>query len=384
MPTATDPGPVEWNRDRVRNFTPEFAIGYAQALVALDGEPYDQARFFRELLERGVVREPRATANRDREELYRERWDSYLGKIREFGMGFAVDEQRKGSSSKKPIWHASEIAHGLASGGISYQQFMAIQMTRTQLPRPNLPLQPRAREELARGASVRPLGLLLDVFSGLREADVDPHLSREDFAQLRRLGLRTNAESLVREFVERREHGETSADWRSDSPGDADIWVNEFIATGYIRRLTSTAVEEPWLAANWALWDQARDVDAATPMSRYSADGTGVEDHLVQLGKMPSALQWEALAVPPAVVVFERSGEAQLENNGSAIVGLAGFVGGLGEGAKVILNGQEGARHLMFEVIRPNASVTGSESTYHVSASVRVAAFRPDRQPVIG
>ena len=153
---------VNWTRSRVVNFTAEFALPYVGLLVDLDGQPYVQAQFYKHLADVGIV----SDVDQEKSEaeivaLRAKRWDSYLGKIREFGLGFAVDETRKGGQTKRSFWKASDVAKDLAHGRLNFRQFMALQLTRFQLPRPSMPLQPGPRKEIEQGVKVRPLKLIL-------------------------------------------------------------------------------------------------------------------------------------------------------------------------------------------------------------------------------
>ena len=129
---------VNWTRSRVVNFTAEFALPYVRLLVKLDGQPYEQAQYFKYLADAGIVND--VDQERSKAEIFKlrgKRWDSYLGKIREFGLGFVVDETRKGGrTTQGTFWRASNVAKDLASGRLNFRQFMALQLTRFQLPRP--------------------------------------------------------------------------------------------------------------------------------------------------------------------------------------------------------------------------------------------------------
>ena len=46
---------VAWTRSRVVNFGPTFATRYIKVLAALDGQPYEQATFFKALVDQRLV-----------------------------------------------------------------------------------------------------------------------------------------------------------------------------------------------------------------------------------------------------------------------------------------------------------------------------------------
>src|SRR4051794_24130648 len=110
-----------WERKRVRNFTREFADAYIGALVSLDGEPYDRVRFFNELVATGAVADvdPQSTPKQT-DELRAKRWDTYLNKIREFGLGFA-ESRPGGPASGGRTWHASPIARAYTAKLLTYR-----------------------------------------------------------------------------------------------------------------------------------------------------------------------------------------------------------------------------------------------------------------------
>jgi len=146
---------VAWKKDRIRNFSEEFARPYVGILVDLDGQPYDQVRFFGALVAAGIVKDVKQGDEATVDKRRRKRWDSYLGKIREFGLGFSIDEVRSGSKPglRKLVWRASPIAREFAAGRLDHRQFMALQCMRLQLPRPTMPLQGQAKLDIARGVA---------------------------------------------------------------------------------------------------------------------------------------------------------------------------------------------------------------------------------------
>ncbi len=137
---------IRWTKNRVANFTEHFAAGYVTVLVGLDGHPYDQPQFLKCLADSRVVSDvPQAGTAAEVAALRQKRWDAYLGKIREYGLGFSVREQRSGGTART-VWRASDIAKSFVAGQLDYRQFMALQVMRTQLPRPTIPnLTPTAR-----------------------------------------------------------------------------------------------------------------------------------------------------------------------------------------------------------------------------------------------
>ena len=172
---------VNWTRSRVVNFTAGFALPYVRLLVDLDGQPYEQAQYFKHLVDASIVNDvDQEKSEAEIFELRGKRWDSYLGKIREFGLGFAVDETRKGGQTKRSFWKASNVAKDLAYGRLNFRQFMALQLTRFQLPRPSMPLQPAASTEIQQGVKVRPLKLILQTLDQLEEGNARVYLSREE------------------------------------------------------------------------------------------------------------------------------------------------------------------------------------------------------------
>ena len=104
---------VNWTRSRVVNFTAGFALPYVGLLVDLDGQPYEQAQYFKYLADAGIVNDvDQEKSEAEIFELRAKRWDSYLGKIREFGLGFAVDETRKGGTNKEEFLEGFQCCQG--------------------------------------------------------------------------------------------------------------------------------------------------------------------------------------------------------------------------------------------------------------------------------
>ena len=70
---------VSWTRNRVVNFTSQFAHSYVELLVGLDGKSYDQALFFKFLADAKIVNDvSQEGSEEDVAERRRKRWDSYL------------------------------------------------------------------------------------------------------------------------------------------------------------------------------------------------------------------------------------------------------------------------------------------------------------------
>ena len=199
---------INWTRNRVVNFTPRFAGAYVELLVGIDGQPYDQALFFKFLADAGIVNDVSQEGSEEEiAERRRKRWDSYLGKIREFGIGFAVDENRKGSRVKRSVWKASAVAKQFASARLDYRQFMALQMLRVQLPRPSLPLQPAARKEIQRNVRIRPLRLIMQALDELEVRGLRPYLSRDEvFGNLNRQWIGIDITHLAITLIKHRLH----------------------------------------------------------------------------------------------------------------------------------------------------------------------------------
>ena len=266
---------VSWTRSRVVNFGEGFALPYVELLVELDGQPYDQALYFKHLADAGVVSDVDQTGSEaEIQELRAKRWDSYLGKIREFGLGFAVDEIRKGGQTRKSIWKASNVAKDLASGRLNFRQFMALQLTRFQLPRPSMPLQPAARAEIEQGVQIRPLKLILQTLKGLEDRNERVYVSRDEILRhLTNVTRHDDADGVVDAIVAARK-APPADDGTGPLPGQVylDIWLNELSASGYINQLRPSA--ESGLPSHIVVRglprsDEAELLDELVPIQEY-------------------------------------------------------------------------------------------------------------------
>lgn len=367
---------VAWTRSRVTNFGPDFARRYIGVLVALDGQPYDQAAFFHALVEAGVREDVQAEDAQDR-------WDAYSNKIREFGLGFVMDEQPKGGR-KKTIWRASAVAKDFAAGRLDFRQFMALQCMRTQLPKPGMPLNnAESRREIERGVRIRPLALLLSALDALAERGVSAHLSQDEIRQnLTTVEQHEQLDAAVDAVIAAREGGSSGT---LTSQPNLDIWINEFGHTGYIRRLRSgrgSGQTGPVVVRALPRREEARRLDELIPLQEYNTTVDTINEYLDFLCSSPSVAEREVLMLEPLVVPIGVKDGAVFHPAGPAFTGPMDALGGLVEGDKIVLVGDDllnAARSTVFAVTEPVSIVTAPSLA---TVRLRPIAKRLDMQPI--
>lgn len=404
---------VAWLRNRVVNFRRDFAEGYVKVLVALDGRPYDQSLFFKLLADEGLIGDVVQTGTPEQVAARRaKRWDSYLGKIREFGLGFATDEHRKGGSVRT-VWRASAVARDFAGGSLSYRQFMALQLVRFQLPKPTLPIQASTRNEIARGINVRPIGLILEGLDLLRAKGAGEYLSRGELqrhitAVENHAGLPAAIDAIVlersggsRAAEDARAEAEPQDDDGSDEdeevrpttdpavgPGTSqaslDIWINEFEATGYVRQLKpqpGSGLPAHIVVRELPRSPEADELLGAIPLQSYAATEEAIDGYFEFLMASPSSKERTILFMDPRVVEIEVNSDVRFDPKLGLLTGPVGLIGGLPENCLVVLRGDTlmaEALSTIFEVRGAASRPTGST----VSVSLSAAFIRADKKPV--
>ena len=379
---------VNWTRSRVVNFTAGFALPYVGLLVDLDGQPYEQAQYFKYLADAGIVKDvDQEKSEAEIFELRGKRWDSYLGKIREFGLGFAVDETRKGGQTKRSFWKASNVAKDLASGRLNFRQFMALQLTRFQLPRPSMPLQPAARVEIEQGVKVRPLKLILQTLDQLEQRNARVYLSREEI--LRHLSSVENhddVDQVAEAIIYARSNPEDAA---NDAPlqdqPTLDIWLNEFSATGYIEQLRpgkESGLPGHIVVRGLSRLEEARMLDGVIPLQQYDSEEETINAYYDFLCSSPSNEEWEILMMDARVVELGVPTEAQYSVEKGTLTGPFDTVGSLQLGSLVVLAG-EGLDHrgksAVFEVSQRDPGPSSQDTTVFL----KPAFLRVDGRPIV-
>ncbi len=393
---------VAWTRNRVVNFSRDFAVPYVKALVELDGQPYDQARFFKRLVDAGIVGDvPQGGGEEEIARRRSTRWDSYLGKIREFGIGFAVDERRKGGPTVT-TWRASDIAKDFAAGRLDYRQFMALQCMRQQLPKPAMPLQPQARAELERGVRMlRPLALVIDALDGLDERGAGAYLSREEVSwYLTTVERRDQLDEVLDDIAAARGGTSTGSDPAAEGRGtpreaggsdeeaagqaSIDIWLNEFEATGYVRQLRPSpggGTPSHIVVKGRPRWEEAKLLEETVPLQEYDTSSLTIDAYFSFLGASPSDRELEVLTMNPQVIELEVPSEARFDPSGPTLSGDAETIGELKEGLLVLLVGETlkpRVKATIFEVTSASPGATGSSP----SVRLRSAMLRADMNPI--
>lgn len=326
---------VTWKRERVRNFGEDFANAYIRTLVELDGQPYEQPRFFEALVATGIVSDVDDQGDPEQTDTLRfKRWDAYSNRIREYGLGFA--EQRFGGPM---VWRVSEIARAYDRGELSYRELMALQLTRTQVPVPAMPIgKGELAEQIARGLELRPLTLTLRALHALGERGEGTFLSEFEFSQLQRVEDEGDLRWVVDDIVGGRSASESS-EW-VDAVPSVDIWFNELCWTSYLRRVAVDA-EELYghaLVPRWARQREAEQLDRAIPVQRYT-DIVTVNRFHDFFTAAPGAAELAILRSPPDVVVVDVPTDATWDPSTGALTGHFGTLGGLERGDSVILRG---------------------------------------------
>ena len=367
---------VAWTKNRVVNFTEKFALPYVEVLVGLDGRTYDQAFFHKLLADAKVVNDVDQTGGEDAVRDRRaKRWDSYLGKIREFGLGFAVEEKRPGGPSTT-IWRASPVARDFAAGRLSYRQLMALQLMRLQLPKPSMPLQGNARIELQRGARVRPLGLIIQALDWLEVNGASVHLSwGEIFGQLTKLEKHDDLDQAMRQIVTARSKPPSKADVTNPA-GEADdtygdIWLNEFEATGFVRQLKpndKSGLPAHIVVRSLPRWQEARDLEQAIPFQTYTDNPTSINEYFDFFSASPTSAEWEVINMDERVVEIVIGTEATFDEKAHYLEGSTDIVGALPAGALVILAGDTPASShgTVYQVVGEATITTGGKSRVHL------------------
>jgi hypothetical protein len=367
MPLTADT--IFWARPRVQNFSEDFATKYIRALVSLDGQEFDKVKFFQTLIEEGAVGQPKIAAGKTVEEVYAKRWDSYLAPIRPFGLGFNVDEKRQQSPNPaRKIWRASNIARMYDDGDISHDQFMALQLARTQFPKVTMPLQAEAEAQLRNGAKIQPLRLFIEVTDQLRAAQKSAHLTHEEVAQLARCHTHSNVGDVVAEIVTRRAGG-SAPNWSSADPQDIDILLNDLDATGYFRRLSTVARSEPVIVPSLAVLNEGRALVEAVPWIDVTTDA-GVEAYYERINAAPSTAEWSILNRDIQALVLQ-SGSYSRSN--SRLTGAVDLIGGLAEEDPVFL--QDEGRLYKVTGEAESSRVQGGRSV--CTATIELVAYTP-------
>ena len=384
---------VNWTRNRVVNFSAAFAQSYVELLVALDGQQYDQALFLKYLADAGLVNDVSQDGSEEEiTERRRKRWDSYLGKIREFGIGFAVDETRKGGQTKRSFWKASDVARDLASGRLTYRQFMALQFTRFQLPRPSMPLQPQAREEIEAGVRIRPLRLILGALDELEKRNAIAYLSADEiFGYLTTVKRHDDMAHAIDAILDARTPSQGVVD---SQPGNTsqpetgqasqDIWLNELSATDYIRQLRpghDSGLPRHIVVRGLSRMEEAELLDETIPLQYYDTGEESINAYHDFFCSSPSNREREVLMMDNRVVELNVPTEARFSVSEGTITGRTEVLGGLSEGSLVLLTGDgvdERAKSTVFEVARAESHPYGSE----VSITLKPALVRADGKPI--
>ncbi len=325
---------LTWKRERVRNFSREFADAYIALLVSLDGEEYEQPRFFKELAMAGIAKDvadqgsPQAT-----DKLRFKRWDAYSNKIREYGLGFW--EQRYGSPK---IWHASPIARVYASGSLKYRMFMALQLMRTQVPIPAMPLGDLV-STIAQGLRIRPLAVTLRALSELGNQGHSTYLSKAEFSQLQRVESEAVDLPVVLQDIIAARSGARSGQW-VETIATIDIWFNELRWTGYFRRVVADGSKLPGhsLVPRWARQREAHALDAAIPVQTYT-DLMSVNQFHDFFGSPPDEAALDALRIEPDILVLDVPADGTWNAGAGVLTGGFDKLGGLATGDDVVLRG---------------------------------------------
>lgn len=358
---------ILWARPRVQNFSEEFSTRYIRVLVSLHGRIFNKVDFFRTLIDRGVVGTPNIPAGKTEEEIYAKRWDSYLAPIRPFGLGFNVDEKRQDSPNPaEKKWRVSPIARMYDEGAIEHDQFISLQLARTQFPKVTMPLQGQAAIELRSGAAIQPLRLFVEVVDGLRAADESAHLSLDEIAQLPRCHTHNDVPAVVSEIVAHRK-GTPTPDWVTADPRDVDILVNELAATGYFRRLSARDRLQPTVVPTLPALEAARDLVGAIPWIDVTT-ATGIEKYYERLMAIPSANEQEVLNREPQILGL---GIGEYTLTGQHLTGAADVVGGLKLGDNVFL--EDAAR--LYRVATPASQAEFSRDGWQCTATITLVAF---------
>lgn len=379
---------VSWTRNRVVNFGEGFALPYVRLLVELDGQPYDQALYFKYLADAGVVNDvPQTGSQADIQGRRSTRWDSYLGKIREFGLGFAVDEIRKGGQTRKSIWKASEVAKDLASGRLNFRQFMALQLTRFQLPRPSMPLQAAARAEIEQGVQIRPLKLILQTLTGLEDRNERVYLSREEILRhLTNVTRHDDAAGVIDVIVAARNAlPADDAPEPPQGPDYLDIWLNELSASGYINQLrpgAESGLPSHIVVRGLPRVEEAKLLDSLVPIQEYGTDEETINNYFDFFGSSPSYEQRQVLMMDPRVAEFQVPAEAQYSAAEGTLTGPFDTVGALPQGSLVVLVGDaldQRTKSTVFKV----SQTEPNPSAVDMTISLAPALLRVDGQPIV-
>ena len=378
---------VRWTRNRVVNFGEGFALPYVKLLVELDGQPYDQALYFKYLADAGIVDDvPEAASEAETNVRRGKRWDSYLGKIREFGLGFAVDEIRKGGRTRRSIWKASNVAKDLASGRLDFRQFMALQLTRFQLPRPSMPLQGPARTEIEQGVRVRPLKLILQTLKGLEDRNARVYLSRDEILRhLTNVTGHADAADAADAIIAAR-FNPAADDGNGPPPGQdyLDIWLNELSATGYMNQLRpgdESGLPSHIVVRGLPRFEEAGLLDELIRIQEYGTDEETINAYYDFLGSSPSYEQRQVLMMDARVVELEVPTEAQYSVAEGTLTGRFDIVGALQQGSLVVLVGgplDQRTRSMVFQVSRTGPNPTEQEMTIFLEPTF----LRVDGQPI--
>lgn len=359
---------ITWARPRVQNFSEEYARKFIQALVALDGKPFDKAAFFATLVAQGVVGDPPIPAGKTQQEIYAKRWDSYLAPIRPFGLGFVVSEQREQSPNiAKKVWRSSRIASSFDNGEVGYRDFMAVQLARTQFPKITMPLKDPAKAELQSGAAVQPLRLVIEVIDALADRNESAYLSHDEMCQLARCHTHAEVSDVVAEIATHRAGGATPS-WTTTEPADLDILINDLHATRFFRRLTAVAGHQPLLVPSYPRIRAARQLVAAIDWIDVLTSA-GVEAYYERLMDAPSDELMSVLALSNQVLRSDN--EALLD--GSVVHGPTHIVGGLDVGDEIFLS--DTLR--LVRVITPAATSAQASGTWRSTIGVELTGFAP-------
>ena len=326
---------LTWKRERVRNFSEDWADAYIATLVRLDGEPYEQPRFFEELSKTGIVKDvedqgtPTAT-----DALRFKRWDAYSNRIREYGLGFW--EQRYGGPK---IWRVSPVARAFDNGTLTYREFMALQLMRTQVPVPVMPLSGTAASQIAQGLHIRPLAVTLKALIELGQQGVGAFLSETEFSQLQRVeDVNTDLPTVLQDIVNGRA-GSTSSSW-VDRIASVDIWFNELHWTGYLRKVVAegSGLPGPVIVPRWARLTEALTLDSQIPLQTYT-DLPGVNRFHDFFGAAPDEQAIAILREPPEVVLVDVPKDAAWQAGSRLLTGPFHELGGLASDDEVVLGG---------------------------------------------
>ena len=359
---------IVWARPRVQNFSESFARRFVAVLTALDGQEFDKARFFSELVASGVVGEPSIPVDKTKEEVYAKRWDSYLAPIRPFGLGFTVEEKRTQSPNPaRLIWRSSDIARDFVAGGLSHRQFMALQLARTQFPKITMPLKEPAKTQLIAGAAIQPLRLFVEVIDQLMAAGHAALLIEDEVHQLARCRTRSDVSFVVDEITRHRA-GHATPDWTSNVPADLDILLNDLVATGYFARPLAAGARA--LVAVHERWNEARDLTASIAWVDVTTN-LGIERYYERLMASPTDDERKILNRPPQVTQLEPDEAAVL---GDQLTGRADIVAGLTLDSLVYVKGV--AR--LLRVVEPADGASLQGGAWQATAKVVISAFVPN------